>query len=258
MARILIVDDSLMIRSLLREIVSEAGHEVVGDAPDGNRAEQQFLELASDPARRPEVVTLNLVMPARGGLHTIAPLLAIHPGLAIVICSASLDRERVLRATRLGAVGFVLKPFTRDTVLVAIDRALAQVGTAGRGSGDDSAVAPDSDPIGESQDERREFVRVELRRLVQVTPQQGAAFMTATLNISGSGMLLEAGRVDVGDAVGFRLELGGGEAVTGRAHVARIDAEGRPGIAFDRVSVDDHERLVELLRREAETADCVF
>jgi two-component system chemotaxis response regulator CheY len=257
-ARIFVVDDSLMIRSLLREILSGAGHEVVGEAGDGITAEERFRELVADPALCPDVVTMNLVMPARGGMHTISPLLAIHPGVAIVICSASLDRQRVVRATRLGVAGFVLKPFTRDTVLVAIDRALAQVSSARLGSGDDANIAPASYRAGDSHDERREFVRVDIRRLVHVTPEKGDAFMTATLNISGGGMLLEAGRVDVGDAVGFRLELGGGEAVIGRAHVARIDAEGRPGIAFDQVSVDDHERLVELLRLEVESADCVL
>jgi two-component system, chemotaxis family, chemotaxis protein CheY len=118
-ARVLIVDDNLLCRTLLREILSDAGHEVVGEAEDGLQAPAAVRDL------RPEVLTLDLVMPGRSGFATLRHVLAIDPSLAVVVCSASGDQARVIRAVRLGASGFIIKPFDRDTVLGAIGTALA-------------------------------------------------------------------------------------------------------------------------------------
>jgi two-component system, chemotaxis family, chemotaxis protein CheY len=118
-ARILIVDDNLLCRTLLRRILTDGGHEVVGEAPDGVHAPACVHEL------RPELVTLDLVMPGRSGLATLEHLLMVDPSLAVVVCSASLDQRRVIAALRLGAKGFVVKPFSQQTVLDTVHDALA-------------------------------------------------------------------------------------------------------------------------------------
>ena len=107
----MIVDDSLLIRTLLREIFSEGQHEVVGEAGDGLEAPALVREL------HPELVILDLVMPQRDGLTTLEHLLMIDPGLAVIVCSASLSQRKVIAALRLGAKGFIMKPFDRNTVL---------------------------------------------------------------------------------------------------------------------------------------------
>jgi two-component system chemotaxis response regulator CheY len=119
-ARVVIVDDNLLCRTLLRSILSNGGHDVVGEARDGTQAPVCVHEL------RPELVTLDLVMPGRGGLATLEHLLMVDPSLAVVVCSASLDQRRVLAALRLGAKGFVVKPFDHLTVLDAVRSALAE------------------------------------------------------------------------------------------------------------------------------------
>ncbi len=119
MARVLIVDDNLLCRTLLRGILADAGHEVVGEAQDGLHAPGAVRDL------RPEVLTLDLVMPGRSGFATLRHVLAIDPSLTVVVCSASADQARVIRALRLGASGFIVKPFDQDTVLQAITTALA-------------------------------------------------------------------------------------------------------------------------------------
>jgi two-component system, chemotaxis family, chemotaxis protein CheY len=119
MARILIVDDNLLMRTLLREILSGAGHEIVGEASDGLEAPARVREL------HPDLVTLDLVMPGRSGIATLVHLLKIDPALVVVICSASLDQRRVIESLRLGARGLIIKPFNRSTVLEGVDKALA-------------------------------------------------------------------------------------------------------------------------------------
>ena len=119
MARIIIVDDNLLIRTQLREILTDAGHQVVGEAENGAAAPALIRELC------PDVVTLDLVMPARDGLATLEHLLMVQPSLAVVVCSASLDQHRVISALRLGAKGFLVKPFDRNSVLKSIRDALA-------------------------------------------------------------------------------------------------------------------------------------
>jgi two-component system chemotaxis response regulator CheY len=110
----MIVDDSLMIRAMLRGILTEAGHEVVGEAADGLEAPDRVRELD------PDIVTLDLVMPGRSGITTLQHLQMIAPHVRIVICSASLSENRVVEALRSGASGFVTKPLVAEKVLDSI------------------------------------------------------------------------------------------------------------------------------------------
>jgi two-component system chemotaxis response regulator CheY len=80
MARVVIVDDSLVIRTPLRKILAGGGHEIVGEAPDSLQAETCVRRL------RPDLVTLDLVMPVRGGLDSIPYLLDVDRSLALVVC----------------------------------------------------------------------------------------------------------------------------------------------------------------------------
>jgi len=119
MARIVIVDDSLAIRAQLRAILEEAGHEIVGEAADGEHAPELVASV------RPDLVTLDMVMPGRDGIATLRHLHLRQPGLRVVVCSASATERRVLEALRLGASDFVTKPFDPAKLLAAIDAALA-------------------------------------------------------------------------------------------------------------------------------------
>jgi len=137
----LIVDDNLLCRTLLRRILSDGGHEVVGEASDGAEAPAWVHEL------RPELVTLDLVMPGRGGLATLEHLLMIDPSLAVVVCSASLDQRRVIASLRLGARGFIVKPFSHVTVLDTVRDALAQAYSRENGVGVGDVFAGAAGPL---------------------------------------------------------------------------------------------------------------
>ena len=123
MARIVVVDDNLLIRRQLSDILTEAGHEVVGEADDGLQAPGCVHDL------QPDLVTLDLVMPGRNGIETLRHLLLIDPSLPVVVCSATLDQDKVIQALQLGAKGFIVKPFSAETVLNGVQDALAPAAT---------------------------------------------------------------------------------------------------------------------------------
>ncbi|MGH2859961.1 MAG: response regulator [Solirubrobacteraceae bacterium] len=119
MARVLIVDDAAFMRKLLTDALTNGGHEVVGEAGNGNEAVTRWQEL------RPELTTLDITMPEKDGLTALAEIMAIDPSAKIIMCSALGQEGKVLEAVKLGAKDFVVKPFQPPRVLEAVEKALA-------------------------------------------------------------------------------------------------------------------------------------
>jgi two-component system chemotaxis response regulator CheB len=104
--RVLVVDDSALIRSVLREIIgSQPDMEVVGVAPDPIVAREMIRRLD------PDVLTLDVEMPRMDGLDFLEKLMRLRP-MPVVMVSTLTERgsEITLRALELGAVDFVTKP----------------------------------------------------------------------------------------------------------------------------------------------------
>ena len=119
MARVLVVDDAAFMRKMVSDALAKGGHEVVGEAGNGNEAIQRYQEL------RPEVTTLDITMPEKDGLAALQEIVAFDPGAKVVMCSALGQESKVLESIKLGAKDFVVKPFQADRVLSAIEKALA-------------------------------------------------------------------------------------------------------------------------------------
>jgi two-component system chemotaxis response regulator CheY len=119
MARVLVIDDNLIARKQVRSVLEEAGHEVVGEAADGDSAPQLVQDL------QPDLVTLDIVMPGRDGLATLRHLMLRDPHTRVLMCTASGTEAHVDRALQLGARGFYAKPVESARLLEAVDRALA-------------------------------------------------------------------------------------------------------------------------------------
>ena len=119
MARVLVVDDAAFMRKLLTDALTNGGHEVVGEAGNGNEAVTRWQEL------RPELTTLDITMPEKDGLAALAEIMAIDPSAKIIMCSALGQEGKVLEAVKLGAKDFVVKPFQPPRVLEAVEKALA-------------------------------------------------------------------------------------------------------------------------------------
>ncbi|WP_040288997.1 response regulator [Alicyclobacillus hesperidum] len=118
MARILVVDDAAFMRMMLRNILVSHGHEVVGEAADGNQAVERYQEC------KPDLVTMDLTMPNVDGIQAIKKILYVDPDARIIVCSAMGQQAMVIEAIQAGAKDFIVKPFQIDRVISAVDKAL--------------------------------------------------------------------------------------------------------------------------------------
>ena len=115
--RMMIVDDSNMIRTRITRLAQTGAVgplEVVAQAATGVEA----LTLAL--RHRPELVTMDLTMPEMDGVECIQKLLALLPDTSILVISALVDKATAIAALRLGARGFLNKPFSDEELLLAL------------------------------------------------------------------------------------------------------------------------------------------
>ncbi len=116
--RILIADDSRLIRTLIRNALTEVGHEVVGEARDGQEALELFDQL------KPDLVTLDLTMPGREGMSALREIRKIDDHARVVIVSSlghDLLRNEALES---GATSFVTKPFRAEDLTRTVSEAM--------------------------------------------------------------------------------------------------------------------------------------
>ncbi len=118
MARVLIADDAAFMRMMIRNILTQNGHEVVGEAANGDEAVQRYAET------RPDVTTMDITMPEKDGVAALKEILAGDPAAKVVMCSALGQEAKVIESIRSGAKDFVVKPFQQDRVLAAVQKAL--------------------------------------------------------------------------------------------------------------------------------------
>ena len=115
---VLIADDAVFMRVMLRDILTEGGFEIVAEASDGIEAAELARELD------PDLVTLDIVMPRRNGLVALGEMMEDRPGRAVVMCSALGQEALVMQALEAGARDFVVKPFEAEHVLAVMKKAV--------------------------------------------------------------------------------------------------------------------------------------
>ncbi len=104
--KMLIVDDSNIIRRKIERSCDIERIEVVGSAANGVEAVEKFQAL------QPDVVTMDLTMPEMGGIECVEKLVALNPAVLILVVSALSDKATAIEALKRGANGFLCKPFT--------------------------------------------------------------------------------------------------------------------------------------------------
>jgi len=116
--KVLVVDDHVLIREALRGILRELKGKatIIIEAQDSRHAERQIEQHADV-----ELVVLDLGLPDRDGFAVLAELRERHPTVPVVVLSAYHDRERVTRALKLGALGFIPKSAQREVMLSAFN-----------------------------------------------------------------------------------------------------------------------------------------
>jgi two-component system chemotaxis response regulator CheY len=119
MARVLVVDDAVFMRKMVSDALTTGGHEVIGEASNGQEAVDRFQEL------KPELTTLDITMPEKDGLTALREIMALEPQAKIIMCSALGQESKVLESIKAGAKNFVVKPFKTEQILDAASAALA-------------------------------------------------------------------------------------------------------------------------------------
>ena len=115
---VLICDDAIFMRTMIGDILKQAGFEVVGEAETGVEAVERYREL------KPNLVTMDIVMPDMGGIDAVREIVKEDPGARILMCSAMGQQALVIEAIQAGARDFVVKPFQPSRVLEAVQRVL--------------------------------------------------------------------------------------------------------------------------------------
>lgn len=119
MGKILIVDDTLFMRTLLKNILVGGGHLVIGEAGDGEEAVGKYKEL------KPDLVTMDVVMPKMNGIEALKAIKQIDAGARVVMCTAVGQEQMVKLAIKSGAKGYIVKPFQAPKVLEEVKNVLA-------------------------------------------------------------------------------------------------------------------------------------
>jgi len=119
MIRVMVVDDHPMWRAGVARDLAEAGYEVVATTGEGHQA----VRIAG--ATRPDVVVLDLQLPDISGVEVIHGLVAVLPGVRVLMLSASGEQQSVLDAVKAGATGYLIKSAAPQEFLAAVERTAA-------------------------------------------------------------------------------------------------------------------------------------
>jgi len=115
---VLICDDAIFMRTMVGDILTQAGFDVIGEAESGMQAVERYKEL------RPDLVTMDIVMPDMGGIDAVREIVKLDPEAKVLMCSAMGQQALVVEAIQAGAKDFVVKPFQPSRVLEAVTRVL--------------------------------------------------------------------------------------------------------------------------------------
>jgi two-component system chemotaxis response regulator CheY len=117
---LLVVDDALIIRELIKDAAGSAAWTIAGEATDGRMALKKYAE------QKPDAVTLDLVMPEYDGLHALRGIMSADPEAKVLVVSA-LDQKSVLKeAFKLGAFDFLVKPFDKRVLVKTLESMVPQ------------------------------------------------------------------------------------------------------------------------------------
>ena len=119
--RVLIVDDALIMRKRIKEIATQSGWLVSGEAQTGQEAVEMFRR------ERPDLVTLDIVMPEMDGVAALKQMMELDPQAQIVMISAVNQKEKLSECIRAGAMDFIVKPFEKSDLLSFFEK---QLGTS--------------------------------------------------------------------------------------------------------------------------------
>jgi len=103
--RVLVCDDSILMRKMVKDTLIDDGWEVAGEAGNGEESVTKYHKM------QPDAVTLDIVMPGTDGLYALKKIMAADPSAKVVVVSALNQTQLISDAIRSGAHDFIAKPF---------------------------------------------------------------------------------------------------------------------------------------------------
>lgn len=116
--KILIVDDAMFMRRIIKKALSGGGYTKFIEAEDGLNAVKLYNQ------HKPDLVFLDITMPGKSGLEVLTDILQEDHQAKVVICSAIGQEETMEKAVRLGAVDYITKPFKTEEILEVVKKVL--------------------------------------------------------------------------------------------------------------------------------------
>jgi two-component system chemotaxis response regulator CheY len=118
MARIMIADDSELVRSTLKDMLELGKHQVVSEAVDGVDTLEKFDSV------NPDVLLLDIAMPKKDGVETLIQIMKSNPNAKVIMITAHYDMELIENCINIGSLAYISKPFSSDDILHSISYAL--------------------------------------------------------------------------------------------------------------------------------------
>lgn len=116
MKRVLIADDAVFMRLTLKQMLARNGFEVVGEAENGEIAIQMYQTM------KPDIVTMDITMPKINGIEALKSIMEYDSEATVIMVSAMGQENMVRQSIINGAKSFVVKPFTEEHVVKALNQ----------------------------------------------------------------------------------------------------------------------------------------
>jgi len=117
--RVLIADDAMFMRNMIKDVFSGAEFQVVGEAANGVEAVEKYRQL------KPDVTTMDIVMPLKSGIEAVREIVKLDKDARIIMCSALGQESLVMEAIEAGARDYIVKPFKPEKVLEVVKKLIA-------------------------------------------------------------------------------------------------------------------------------------
>ena len=118
MKRVMVCDDAVFMRMMIKDILVKNGYEIAAEAENGLKAVEQY------PEAKPDLVLMDITMPEVDGIEAVRRIKTLDSNANIIMCSAMGQQAMVIEAIQAGAKDFIVKPFKADRVLEAVRKVI--------------------------------------------------------------------------------------------------------------------------------------
>lgn len=123
MLKVLIVDDSLIIRKKISKILENLGHDVVFDATNGQEAIDAYIKY------KPDLVSMDITMPDMDGITAVKHIIKEDKEAKIIMVTSHGQEDMVIKSIQAGAVGYILKPINDEKLAQVIGEVFVEYAT---------------------------------------------------------------------------------------------------------------------------------